>query len=99
VTARVEQLQLTLEVSTSSKTVPDASTFKLAGALISVERQLVIGQAVHVVVTDTAGEVLLESDAKTRAVGFKHHKETKSQPAWLERHHTISLDDPDEGSE
>jgi hypothetical protein len=87
----LEQLTLDVSAKGAKKRLPDASTFKVSGAIASVARELYDGDKLTVHLVNSDGEVILESPAQVTQVAFKRHAKTSSQAAWTERAHTLTL--------
>jgi hypothetical protein len=68
---------------------PDMASLKIAGA-IAIGQDLKRRAEVHVVVTDHAGEVLIESDAVVTSIQFKDSTDQHGNVS-TERIHTATL--------
>jgi hypothetical protein len=85
----VADRQLTFDVGEFDVPAPAASTFKVK-AVSSATAQLEAGDECRLVLTDTDGTVLVESEGRVTGVAFVRHPETAKQAAWVERVQTVT---------
>jgi hypothetical protein len=85
--------QLTLDVGGE---VGDfiASEFAFSGTVVSTKRQLEREDEVRVVVTDKAGEVLIESRGWCSKVSLETRPRTPTSPKHTIRNHRVKLEPP-----
>lgn len=82
--------QLSFALGTGRKDAPDFASLKIAGQL-AVEKDLLYGQPVTIMVTDSHGEVIAEGSAAVGYPAFKDHFD-KHGGKTVERMHVATLE-------
>lgn len=71
---------------------PTGASFAISGSG-AIRSQLFMRDDVTIRVIAADGEIVGEFDGHVTKVAFKEHKQTETEPEWVERVHTIKLGD------
>lgn len=92
-----ENQELTFEVGLAAKGgKPDIASFKMKGALASMNRELYVDDDLQMVLVDADGQVILSAYGVVRGIQFKKHAATERRPSFVERIHSIALGEQSE---